>query len=71
MTADAPQGEGEIDREIRTIEEAIARLTKRLDDLKRRKMALRATSSSSSGTIPSMRAVREDTVPSSRRRKPR
>jgi hypothetical protein len=53
----------DLDREIRVLEESIARMTRRLADLKRRQSQKRRAVSST-GTLPSMPAVRGSDRPS-------
>jgi hypothetical protein len=62
----------ELDREIRVLEESIARMTRRLDELRRKRSSARHARTSTSGTLPSMPAVSErnarvDDPPTTRR----
>jgi hypothetical protein len=52
----------DLDREIRVLEESIARMTRRLDELRRRQSQKRRAVSTT-GTLPSMPAVRTSDRP--------
>jgi hypothetical protein len=51
----------DLDREIKVLEESIARMSRRLDELRRRRSAHRMKRATTSGTLPSMPAVSERT----------
>jgi hypothetical protein len=53
--------EEDLDREIKVLEESIARMSRRLDELRRRRSAHRMKRATTSGTLPSMPAVSERT----------